>query len=75
MLVCIVSNVAVVTNVSIASKVSHPKIVPNTSIDFILRGISEDGITTYLVLFIPVDNENQAITYSMQTKVPAVYNV
>jgi hypothetical protein len=47
----------------------------NACKDFILREISEDGLITFLVLFIPVDTENQAITYGMQTKVTADYNV
>ena len=36
--------------------------------NFILLEISEDDPITFLVLFVPEDTENQAITYIMQTK-------
>jgi len=36
--------------------------------NFILPEISEDDRITFLVLFVPEDTENQAITYIMQTK-------
>ena len=77
----IVSNVAAVGNVIIVSKFSietnfivlrmkkrknnvtgNPKIMLN----FILREISEYYPITFLVLFVPVDTENQAVQQFLQ---------